>query len=106
MVESRAVKGVNDDRVDAGRALLRPRECPDGVDPTTGQTSESGGRYLAGAEEEVRIDLVQGLAGVRIEKAHGFRKELFLVAPGGGVTVGAIPQVGEVTQQFSGVCAL
>jgi hypothetical protein len=105
VVESRAVEGVDDNRVDAGRALLRPRECPDGVDPATGRTSDSGGRDLAGAEEEVRIDFVQGLAGVRIDKAYGFRKELFLVAPGSGVTVGVPSRRSAKWRSNSAMCA-
>jgi hypothetical protein len=64
------------------------------------------GRHLTGAEEEVRVDLVQGLAGVRIEKAYGLRKELFLVVLGGGATMGAVSQVSEVAQQFSDVGGL
>ena len=54
----------------------------------------------------MRVDLVQDLACVRIEKAHGLRKELFLVVLGSGAAMGAVPQVGEVAQQFGDVSGL
>ena len=61
-------------------ALLGPGELPYGINATSGRAPHAAGRHLARTKEQAVVDLVQSFAGVRIEKAHGFREELFLVA--------------------------
>ena len=65
--------------------------------------SHASGGHLAGAEQQVRVDLVEWLPGVRIEQRDGGGKEAFLVPSGGGAAVTAVAQISEMAQEFGGV---
>jgi hypothetical protein len=67
VVRSRAVIGADDDRADPGGVLLGPRQSPDRLDATAAALYACCG-HLAGAEQQVGVDLLQCLPGARIEQ--------------------------------------
>src|SRR5689334_18334783 len=95
VVSSGAVGGADDDRVDPGSLLLGPRQRPDRLDAATAAPYACCG-HLAGAEQQVCVDLLERLPGVRVEQCDGRRKEAFFVLPGDGAAVSAIPQISEM----------
>src|SRR5258706_14078074 len=97
-----AVVGADNDRVDPGGSLLRPRQSPDRLDATLATAHACSG-HLAGAEQQVHVDLVEWPPCVRVEQRDGRGEEPFLVLTGGGAAGRAVSQVREVAQEFSGV---
>src|SRR5712692_2600863 len=102
VVSPGAVVGADHYRVDPGGLLLGPRQSPDRVDAVAAAPYACCG-HLAGAEQQVCVDLLERLASVRVEQCDGRRKEAFLVLPGDGATVSAVSQISEVAEEFRGV---
>ncbi len=102
VMSSDAVIGADDDRFDRGGLLLGPRESPDRVEAVAAASYACGG-HLAGAEQQVCVDLLECAPGVRIEQRDGCRKQTFLVPPGAGVAMRAVSQISEMAQEFRGV---
>ena len=84
-----------------GGLLLGPRQSQDRLEASAAAYACCG--YLAGAEQQVCVDLVEWLPGVRIEQCDGCGKEAFFVRPGDGAAVSAVSQISEMTQEFRGV---
>src|ERR1700731_3802569 len=99
---SDGVIGADDDRLDRGGQLLGPRESPDRIEAVAA-ASYAGGGHLAGAEQQVCVDLLEWLPGVRIEQGHGGHKEALLLPSGAGAAVRAVTQISEMAQEFRGV---
>jgi hypothetical protein len=102
VVSCGAVVGTDDDRVDPGGLLLGPRQGPDRLDAAAA-APYAGRGHLAGAAQQVCVDLGEDLPGVRIEQRDGRRKEAFLVLAADGAAVRAVSQISEVAQEFRGV---
>ena len=83
-------------------ACCSGHESPDRVEAVAAALYACGG-HLAGAEQQVRVDLLEWLPGVRIEQGHGGGKEAFLFPSGGGTAVTAVTQISEMAQEFGGV---
>src|SRR5690242_6386529 len=102
VVGSGAVVGADDDRVDPGGPLLGPRQSPCRLDAAAAGP-RAGRGHLAGAEQQVCVDLVEDLPGVRIEQRDGRRKEAFFVLAADGAAVRAVSQISEMAEEFRGV---
>jgi len=97
--ESRAEVGANDYRFDTGGLLLWPGQCPNGIDAAVRGAANSRGGHLAGAEQQICVDLLERLPGRRIEQRDGRSEEALLVLSRSGTAVSAIAQIREVAQE-------
>src|ERR1700674_3778919 len=99
VVELRAEIGANDYRLDTGNTLLWPRESPNGIDASVRGATNSRGGHLAGAEQQIGVDLLERLPRIRIEERDGCNEEALLVSARACTTVSSIAQIGEVPQE-------
>jgi hypothetical protein len=81
MVRSRAEEGADHDGVDTGGLLLGPGQCPYGI-KAAAPALHSAGDQLAGAEQQMGVDLVECLPGVRIKQLDSCGEQAFLIPSG------------------------
>src|SRR4051794_40483855 len=97
--EPRAEVGTNDHRRETGSLLLRPGQLPNSIDAAVRRTANPRAGHLAGAEQQIGIDLLERLSGIPIEQRDGCSEEALLVPSRADTAMGAVAQIGEVAQE-------
>src|SRR3954454_6386649 len=99
VAESRPEICADKYRLDAGGTLLWPCQFPDRLDAAVRGGANPRRGHLARPEQQIRVDLLERLPGIRIEQRDGRNEESLLVPSRSGAAVSAVAQIREVEQE-------
>jgi hypothetical protein len=108
VMETGAIEGADDDRVDARGPLLWPGQGPDGLDAAVGRALRAGAGHLAGAEQQMGVDLVEPAASTGVSPSTSLERVRALRQRGvirGYRAEVDLKAVGRPVQATDGFCA-